>query len=168
VTLTGGILPTLGTGSGVMTAPPRNATTLTLIALGLAALGNVCRCRNRVSRTRHWGATQTEAIPSGLRTGVCSTREDGVAPSDCYYVVTRIFIGGVFWLVYLAADSLNTTQRPAIVTTVLPISSPASFATLEATVTASGMSTDKRYLVQVDLITDQKRLQIGRRWRQRR
>jgi hypothetical protein len=63
-------------------------------------------------------------------------------------------IGGVFWLVYLAADSLKTTQRPAIVATVLPMSSPAGFATLKATVTASGMSTDERCLVQVDLIND--------------
>jgi hypothetical protein len=65
-----------------------------------------------------------------------------------------LFVAGVFRLVSIAADSLKTTQRPAVAATVVPLSSPTGFASLEATVTASGMSIDERYLVQADLIDD--------------
>jgi hypothetical protein len=156
VTLAATILGTLGVSTGVFTALLRNAMGKTIGALLLAgvgvlfgvmsALGNPRTASHVTTRPENHRPTPPQR--SGGSLAWLRARWRGALAIGALV----LFGAGIFWLVSLAASSLRTTQRPAIAATVSLLDKPAGYATLEATVTASGMSTNQRYLVIAELI----------------
>jgi hypothetical protein len=157
VTVAGSILGTLGVSTGVITALLRNTRGPTIGALLFAGVGVVVGVVSALGSPR--AVSRATPRPENHRTATAQR------PKRWAWLRARwrgalaiasliLFGAGIFWLVYLAAGSLRTTQRPAIVATVSPLDKPVGYATLEATVTASGMTTDERYLVIAEMIAD--------------
>lgn len=165
VTLAASILGTVGVSAGIITALLRNELWPTILALAIAWLGVLLGVASVLVRRR--AASSSDRSPQTTPPkDATPTRRKAAAPKrprrrpgwevgwrgSFALLSLGLFSFGVFWLVSLAAGSLKSTQRPVIVATVLPLDKPAGFASLEATVTASGMSTDERYFVNVLLL----------------
>lgn len=71
--------------------------------------------------------------------------------------VLLLFLG-VALVASRAATALKTTSRPSIAVTVTPLDKPAGYATLQAKVTASGLTTHERYYIHAELLNQQQQV----------
>jgi hypothetical protein len=158
VTVVASVLGTVGITVGVITALLRNNPGWTLTAMALVGLGVLLGVA---------GAVLRRAAPEALHepaTDAQRTQYERDKQSAKRFAVLRrvaallslLLVGfGIGWFVKLAADSLRTTDRPTIAATFTAGSDTAT-ATLEITVTASGMTTGERYYIRVELFNDER------------
>jgi hypothetical protein len=142
VTLTGAVLTTVGISAGVITGLLRNDGWRTAIFLCVALFGVLLGVASAfvtsldpslsAESKRHW---------SGMTGGILAILG-----------VLVLFVG-VGLVVWRASSALKTTSRPSIAVTVIPLDKPAGDATLEATLTASGVTTQERYRISAELLT---------------
>jgi hypothetical protein len=140
VTLVGAVLTTVGISAGVITGLLRNDTPLTSLFLVVALVGVLL------------GVASAFVRPSGRRRRI---RWAGGIRGFLALVGVLLLFLGVVLVVSRASTALKTTSRPSISVTVTPLDKPAGYATLEATVTASGVTTHERYYIHAELLNQQ-------------
>lgn len=136
VTVVVGALGTIGITAGVITALLRNQEGLTILAIALVGVGVLLGVGSalfveRPILTLKWRQREIRWRPR--RASIASIASVGI---------------GVSILVLLAANSLKTTNRPVITTTVT--SGNEGTFVLDTSVTAAGMTTDERYYIKVE------------------
>jgi hypothetical protein len=134
ITLLGAILAAVGITAGIITALLRNDTSLTLAFLGLALAG----------------------ILLGLLSAFIGARSSAVRGAMAMGGVALLFIGTGL-VIWRATDILKTASRPSIAITVTPLDEPVGWASLQATVSASGITTRQRYFIHAELLDRQQK-----------
>jgi len=163
ITLAGAALTTIGISAGVITGLLRNDTLLTSCFLSVALLGVLLGVLSAFignpdpspdpseSSVQHGPAPQRRAGPPSSANRRKIRRWSGAL---AIIGVLLLFVG-VGLVVWRAATALKTTSRPSIAVTVTPLDKPAGYATLQAKVTASGLTTHERYFIHAELLDKQ-------------